>query len=787
MGNFTSKHTWRVVMAFVLTVLSQWAHAQSGSFGSTFAHTGAEMAIYEQHNFVTGSGTINAGIIGSERQPVMGVYSFINPNGTWINASNTAFVDGYVRTYQPGPFTFPIGDNNRYRPAAVSASSSAAPTTAAYYGVDPGLATTSDLKGGTYGILPGGSAFPTTSKAVGVGTVDNREYWDIDGTTPARITLTWDANTPITSLVGTNLSNLIIVGWDGTQWVAIPSTVDAASLNQSISTSAFTGPGGTINAGSITTNAALVPSSFIVYTLASVCTVTQVMADVTSSTVCSGGQVAINYTTVAPGGQVQWTRRASDLSAEISGLGNIIDYPTATGTSPVSYTYTATSAESAGCSSNTVTTSVTVNPVPIVQSSACSQTICSGETGVISFTSTVGGTTINWLRVEDGLTGTGDISETFATAGTYTYKIWGFSPLPASCMSSDTITSAILVNACTVPCDLTLTASASQTAVCVGGSVTLSATVSPAGSYTYSWSGPNGFTSDQPNPTATNLQPGDGGGLFTVTVTDANGCTKTQTVSVNVQIPNVVVTSNSPQCAGNTLSFSATSGMTSYTWTGPNGFNSSDPNLSIPNATTAATGSYTLVVVDAQGCTASFVTSATIADQPSLTVTAAPSLTICSGASTTLTVSGNNGSPVTWSNSLGLSGSGNTISFAGLRNLSGQPQSVTFVVEATAGSCTDQEVVVITINPEPMVQVVPSAAIYCDIENVNMTATAVPSTATINWTRTPATPGTASGNNVGTVNINESLPAANYVYTFTATDVNGCSSDPVSTPVTVQQ
>ncbi|MGA0560294.1 PKD domain-containing protein [Larkinella sp. VNQ87] len=612
MGNFTSKHKWGVFVALVLTVLTQLVYAQSGSTGSAFVHSGGEKGIFGLHNFQNGTGTISAGIIGSERQPAIGVYSFVNPNGSWVGASDQAFVDGYVRTYNSGPFTFPIGDNDKYRPAAVSASASAAPTTAAYYGVDPGTATTSDLKGGTYGILPGGGpAFPTTSKDVNVGTVDNIEYWDIDGTTPARITLTWDASTPISAMTGGDLNKLTIVGWDGNQWVVIPSTVDAGSLVLNTSASAFTGPAGTVSAGSITTNADVVPGSFTVYTLAG-------------------------------------------------------------------------------------------------------------------------------LEIQ-------------------------------------------------TPCSLTVTASASQTAVCVGGSVTLSATVSPAGSYTYSWSGPNGFTSDQPNPAATNLQPGDGGGLFTVTVTDANGCTETQTVSVNVQIPNVIVTSNSPQCAGNTLSFSATGGMTSYAWTGPNGFNNSSPNPAIPNATTAATGSYTLVVVDALGCTASFVTSATIADQPSLTVTAAPSLTICSGASTTLTVSGNNGSPVTWSSSLGLSGSGNAINFAGLRNLSSQPQSVTFVVEATAGSCTDREVIILTINPEPMVQVVPSAAIYCDIEQVKITVTASPATAMINWTRTPTTPGTASGNNVGTVLIDEPLPAANYVYTFTATDVNGCSSGPVSVPVTVQQ
>ncbi len=309
MGQYTRKHRWGVLLTFVLTVMARWAEAQSGSTGSTFVHTGGQMGIFGQHDFQNGSGTINAGIIGSERQPAIGMYTFVNPNASWVGASSSAFVDGYVRTLQSGPFTFPIGDNNAYRPAAVSASSSANPTTAAYFGVDPGLATTSDLKGGTYGILPGGGPeFPTTSKAATVGVVDNVEYWDIDGTTPARITLTWDANTPISAMIGTDFSKLTIVGWDGTQWVTIPSTVDPASLVQTTSASAFTGLGPQVSAGSITTNATVVPGSFTVYTLAgieTICSLT-VTASASQTAVCVGQVVTLSSTVTGNLGAVTY-------------------------------------------------------------------------------------------------------------------------------------------------------------------------------------------------------------------------------------------------------------------------------------------------------------------------------------------------------------------------------------------------------------------------------------------------------------------------------------------------
>jgi hypothetical protein len=391
MGNFTRKHRWEVFMAFVLIVLSQWAHAQSGSFGSTFAHTTAEMAIYGQHDFVTGSGTINAGIIGSERQPTIGMYSFVNPAGSWINASNTAFVDGYVRTYHTGPFTFPIGDNNKYRPAAVSASSAAAPTTAAYYGVDPGTATTSDLKGGTYGILPGGGpAFPTTAKDVGVGTVDNVEYWDIDGTTPARITLTWDAATPINAMVGTDLSKLTIVGWDGSQWVVIPSTVDAGSLVLNTSASAFTDPAGTVSAGSITTNATVVPGSHIVYTLAGLCSLT-----LTSSgnlTICSGQPASL---TVGGdnGAAVTWTNNLGQ-----SGSGTSINFPglITGGELPQLITYTIL-AQAGSCKDEEVVT-ITVNPAPSLVVTPSQVVACAPATINLRATASPSTAVIDWSR-----------------------------------------------------------------------------------------------------------------------------------------------------------------------------------------------------------------------------------------------------------------------------------------------------------------------------------------------------------------------------------------------------
>jgi hypothetical protein len=80
------------------------------------------------------------------------------------------------------------------------------------------------------------------------------------------------------------------------------------------------------------------------------------------------------------------------------------------------------------------------------------------------------------------------------------------------------------------------------------------------------------------------------------------------------------VGNNGPILAGNALNLTAStvSGGT-YNWTGPNGFTSTDQNPSIANATTAATGSYS-VTVTVNGC-------ASAAGSTTALVTALPQIT----------------------------------------------------------------------------------------------------------------------------------------------------------------
>ncbi|PBQ31427.1 hypothetical protein CNR22_06500 [Sphingobacteriaceae bacterium] len=85
-------------------------------------------------------------------------------------------------------------------------------------------------------------------------------------------------------------------------------------------------------------------------------------------------------------------------------------------------------------------------------------------------------------------------------------------------------------------------------------------------------------------------------GSYSVILTSVHGCTNMATVSASViPSPVPVIQSVAGFCVGSSLVLNG-SGGTSYSWFGPNGFNSTAQNPILVNAGFSAGGSYTLVV-----------------------------------------------------------------------------------------------------------------------------------------------------------------------------------------------
>ena len=310
---------------------------------------------------------------------------------------------------------------------------------------------------------------------------------------------------------------------------------------------------------------------------------------------CSGGSgVSVTLSGSDAGVNYQLELNGNPTGSPVTGTGGALTFSnqTAAGT----YTVVAVNATSGCTATMTGNASVTINPSPSCTVTPPSAAICAN--GSQTFTVNPSGGTPGYTYLwSDGSTGT---SITTNAAGTY----------------SVTVTDS---NGCTSACNATLmvnptpscTVTPPSAAICAGGSQTF--TVNPSGGtpgYTFLWSDGSTGTSITTNAT----------GTYSVTVTDSNGCTSSCSAMLTVNpLPSAPTAGNNgPICAGTTLDLSASAlaGAT-YSWTGPNGFASSQQDPSITNATTAASGTYLVTVTDSNGCTsAAGSTTATVNANP---------------------------------------------------------------------------------------------------------------------------------------------------------------------------
>ena len=348
-------------------------------------------------------------------------------------------------------------------------------------------------------------------------------------------------------------------------------------------------------------------------------------------------------------------------------------------------TYTISVTNTNNCVFN-ATTVVTVNSTPMATASSSTPAVCTGNTisltgggigtyawaGPNSFTSTAQSPTIT--------------NATTLATGTYTITVTNAN----NCTSTATV--SVMVN--TSP---TATAS-SNSPVCVGNTINLLGgglsvpTLAPSGSY--AWTGPNSFSSSLQNPSITSATT-SATGTYQLVITNDNGCTAMATTAVTVNaLPIATASSNSPVCAGSTLSLSA-SGGTSYVWTGVNSFSSTEQNPNIASATTLATGTYQVIVTNANGCTAIATTSAIVNALP--TATASSNSPICSG--TTLSLSASGGVSYAWSgvNSFSSTQQNPTVLLATI-DATGTYQ----VIVTNAAGCTAIATTSAIVNPTPV-------------------------------------------------------------------------------------
>jgi|GEM_PF-3124356 len=357
--------------------------------------------------------------------------------------------------------------------------------------------------------------------------------------------------------------------------------------------------------------------------------------------------------------------------------------------------------------------------------------VCAGSSDSYSISPVSGATSYTWT-VPSGTTitsGQGTTSITTSagsTSGNITVTA------DNACGSSTASSFSLTINALPV-----VSVSANNTTICDGDTAALTA----SGASTYAWSSGGTSATENVSPSLT--------ATYTVTGTDANGCSDAETITINVNaLPNVSAMSTPGTiCAGDTAEIMGM-GASIYMW-------NTGAGTAVDSVMPASTTTYTVTGTDANGCMNTATTTVNVNALPVVSATAS-SPAICTGDTTTLTASG--ASTYAWSSG----GSTDT------ENVS-PASSTTYTVTGTdINGCMNTATVMVTVNALPAVGISGFASI-CIGDSATLTASGASSYA---WS-------------TGGMNATETVsPASMTTYIVTGTDSNGCiNSDSITISV----
>lgn len=446
---------------------------------------------------------------------------------------------------------------------------------------------------------------------------------------------------------------------------------------------------------------------------------------VSADTVCAGG----NVTLTASGTNLSysWTPASAVNNPNGNPVTAIVNAQT---------TFTLVATNNTGCSV-TVSKVINVYPTPTLNTVVSPPQICFGDTAIITVT---GASNCTWTSGYLYANAANDsIWVSPAAATTYTVSATALN----GCVGSQT--ASIQVN------QLPIANAGADETICSGASVALNA----SGGVTYSWTPTTGLSASNINNPIVSLSNTQ---TYTLHVTDINGCTNSDTITVNVTpLPVANPGVNAAVCPGGTTTLNGAGG-TSFVWSPATGLNNA--NIANPTCTPAVTTTYTLTVSNGN-CTSlpSAPITVTVHNQPAApTITANGPISFCQGNSVVL--SSSNPTNNVWSN--GATTNAITVNTSG-----------TYTVYYTdANSCSSvvsapTSVLVYNLPAVPIVSASGPLTV-CDGGTVTLTSTGATA---YNWSTGETSQSitvTSSGN-----------------YSVTVTDANGCTATSVNTIFTV--
>jgi gliding motility-associated-like protein len=488
-------------------------------------------------------------------------------------------------------------------------------------------------------------------------------------------------------------------------------------------------------------------------------------------------ETATPLTATAPSGNtLNWYTVATGGTAS-----STVPTPNTTTTGSTTYYVSQINTTTPACESGRASIVVNIKAIPVIAGTSTDPTSCTSSDGTIKLSgltpatsSSVQYTKNSGAPVSVTLSSntTGVIAITNLSAGSYT----NITATLNGC-ASNAIGPFTLVN----PSAPATPTASSNSPICSGSTLSLTASTTSTGNITYAWSGPNGFTSTQQNPIISNVTIA-ANGTYRVIAT-SNGCSSSA-ASVDVIINSAGIVSagsNAPICSGNTLNL--TSSTTSnfavtYSWTGPNNFTSLSQNPTISNASPALSGVYTVTASSVQGsCTSLATTNVVVSAIPTIASASYIDPINCTISTGTITLNGlmpntsyivqyskNGAAPTTVTLSSNSSG---TIAVS---NLSGGTYTNIIV---TLNGCNSNSVgpfTLINTNPSPATPIASSNSPLCVGSTLNLSASSSTSNVTYSWSGPNGFTSTSQNPIINNVTVAQ---AGKY---YVNANVNNCSS-----------
>jgi gliding motility-associated-like protein len=320
------------------------------------------------------------------------------------------------------------------------------------------------------------------------------------------------------------------------------------------------------------------------------------------SPVCEGEDVFLQATTVS-GGIYNWTGPNGFSSTNQDNMLNAVTAADA-GTYSVSVFVN-------GCESPIATTDVIVNANPVIASVSNNGPLCEGENLIIS-TPTQNGVDYNWT----GPNGFSSNQAQFIVPSVTEVDDQGFYTLTIEDQSngciSDPVSTLVIVNKLPDP-----GMAFSNSPLCVGEDLQLS--VPEVFGASYSWTGPNGFTSIDRTPVITNVN-ALAAGTYNVEVT-IDSCTTLLEVEVTIDtIPNTSVIPDTTILQGDEIVLYATGGIT-YQWGPADYLNGTATPTPVFGGAPVGEYVYSVDITSANGCTAQEKVTVTVETRTDIIIT----------------------------------------------------------------------------------------------------------------------------------------------------------------------